>query len=288
MPAASPAPVARLGQSLTRWSERFLPDPFVLAIFLTAVAMLTGFVWFTPAAGISGPVGLADRLTGVLGGWSDAFFRGSLLEFAFQMCLVLVTGHALATSGPVQRIVARIARLPRNTAQAAVLVAIVAMVAGVLHWGLGAVVGAFLARDIGRIARREGRPLHYPLLGAAAYMGLLVWHGGLSGSAPLKIAEPGHFLADAIGVVDTRLTLFSGFNLAITGAILVLVPVLFRLLTPRASRTRRPARPLAQRAPAWRCAWRTAASSPLPSACSAWAGSPPAWFEPWTRAGAST
>ena len=30
------------------------------------------------------------------------------------------------------------------------------------------------------------------MLGAAGYTGLLVWHGGLGGSAPLKVAESGH------------------------------------------------------------------------------------------------
>jgi short-chain fatty acids transporter len=179
----------------------------------------------TPALGV--------RLEVILDGWQGKFFSPGLLRFAFQICLVLVTGHALALSPPVQRGVAAIAAIPKNTAQAAMLVAIVAEISGVIHWGLGAVIGAFLAREIGRAFQRQGRTLHYPILGAAAYMGLLVWHGGLSGSAPLKVAESNHFLVDRIGVISADQTLFSSYNLIITGVILVVVPLIFWLLSPR-------------------------------------------------------
>ncbi|GIR58884.1 MAG: hypothetical protein CM15mP65_14650 [Crocinitomicaceae bacterium] len=35
-------------------------------------------------------------------------------------------------------------------------------------------------------------PLNAGLIGAAGYCGLMVWHGGISGSSLIKIAEPGH------------------------------------------------------------------------------------------------
>jgi short-chain fatty acids transporter len=60
-----------------------------------------------------------------------------------------------------------------------------------------------------------------------------VWHGGLSGSAPLKVAEAGHFAESTIGVVGLGSTLFSALNFAITGIMVALVVVLFRVLTPR-------------------------------------------------------
>lgn len=223
--------IQRLGDALNRWSERYIPDPFVLAIILTFVAFVLGLIFYeaTPDAGFF------ERAEGVLAGWSGKFFDKDLLNFAFQMCLILVTGHALALSSPVQRLVKRIALFPKTTAHAAVLVAIVALIAGVIHWGLGAVVGAFLAREIGMRAKETGRKIHYPILGAAAYMGLLVWHGGLSASAPLNIATDDHFLMDAIGQISTSQTIFSSFNVIITGVILVLVPVLFWALTPKDS-----------------------------------------------------
>ncbi|MCA9561964.1 MAG: short-chain fatty acid transporter [Myxococcales bacterium] len=222
------SPIRKLGGGLSRWSEKWVPDPFVLAILLTLVSLLIGRLFFSGAADPGTPV-----LEVLLEGWRDSFFSPGLLRFAFQMCLVLVTGHALATAPSVQRLTTKLAALPKTTAQAAVLVSLVSMLAGILHWGLAAVVGAFLAREIGRGSTQLGKRLHYPVLGAAAYMGLLVWHGGLSGSAPLAVASEGHFLASTIGVIPTSETLFSAFNLTITGTVLVVVPLLLAAMAPK-------------------------------------------------------
>ena len=99
----------------------------------------------------------------------------------------LVTGYALAASPPVRRAIDAIANLPKSGAGGAALVASVAVLAGLVNWGLALVVGALLARAVGRSLQRRGIPCHYPLLAAAGYLGMLVWHGGFSGSAPLKM-----------------------------------------------------------------------------------------------------
>ena len=221
--------IARLGRSLSRISTRVVPDPFVLALALTGLVLALGLLRLAlvdepPADGL---------FWTLLVGWAQGFSSAPGLAFALQMCLVLVTGHALALSPPVQRAVVAIARLPRTGAGAAALVAGVAAVAGVVHWGLGAIVGAFLAREIARHARSRDLALHYPLLGAAAYAGLAVWHGGLSGSAPLKVAEAGHFAADIAGVVPVTATLLSPLNLLVTGSLVVLLPLLYYAMSPR-------------------------------------------------------
>lgn len=211
--------IARLGALLTRWSVRFVPDPFVLALMLTLLVLGIGL--------------LVAPIDDVLKGWVEGFSSPGGLTFALQMCLVLVTGHALATSPPVQRLVARLARFRLGAAGSAALVAFVACVAAVVHWGLGAIMGAFLAREIARNAEREGGvKLHYPLLGGAAYAGLAVWHGGLSGSAPLKVAEEGHFAVAHVGVLPVESTLLSPLNLIITGTLCVLIPAAFYFMTP--------------------------------------------------------
>ncbi len=219
--------LARIGQALQRLASRIVPDPFLLALGLTFVVGIGAWARL-------GASGTEDAAWQVADGWFDGFSGSGGLAFALQMCLILITGHALALSPPVQRVVRAIARLPHNAAAASALVAFVACVAGVVHWGLGAIVGALLAREIGRFAREDGILVHYPLLGAAAYSGLAVWHGGLSGSAPLKVAEEGHFLVDTVGVVPLSDTLMSPLNLAITGALIVLIPITYHLLTPHA------------------------------------------------------
>jgi len=208
---------------LSRLSRRLVPDPFVLALGLTGIVLACG--WANLSLGDDCATG--ETIGTLLDGWFGGFANPGGLAFALQMCLVLVTGHALALSPLIQRLVKKIARIPRTTAQAALVVAFVSCLAAIMHWGLGAIVGALLAREITRDCQQRDIKLHYPLLGGAAYAGMAVWHGGLSGSAPLKVAEAGHFFEDAVGVVDVSRTLGSELNLAVTGLMTITIPLLF-------------------------------------------------------------
>jgi len=214
------AMLARLGEVFSRWAERWVPDPFVLALVLTLITLVGGFA-------LSGSVGE------VLQGWYGGFSSTPLLAFALQMCLILVTGQALASSPPVQRLVRALARWPKTTPAAAGLVAFIACVTGLIQWGLGAVVAAFVVREIARSAAEDGRPMDVPVLGAAAYTGLAVWHGGLSGSAPLKAAESAQFTEGASQAIAVSETLFSPLNLVVSGGLLILLPVMCVALAPR-------------------------------------------------------
>lgn len=220
--------IARLGERLTQLAVRVVPDPFVIALGLTVVVGCFGAALLA-----GGGTPLADVPGRLFAGWFAGFSNAKLLGFALQMCLVLVTGHALALAPPVQRVIGRLARLPRTPGHATLLVAVVACAAAVLHWGLGAVVGALVAREVARHAGSRGLRVHYPLLGAAAYTGLAVWHGGLSGSAPLKVAEADHFAAKISGVVPVSETLLSPLNLVITSTLIVVIAALCWLMTPR-------------------------------------------------------
>lgn len=226
--------VARLGNALNRFSARWVPDPFVLALLLTVLVLCAGA---GRMVGL-GEHGIAESLAT---GWMDGFGLGGGLAFALQMCFVLVTGHAMALSPPVQRGIVRIAQLPKSAGSAAAMVALVACLSALVHWGLGAITGALLAREIGRHAPSRGLKIHYPLLGAAAYSGMAVWHGGLSGSAPLKVA--GGDGAEWAGELTLADLLLSPTNIVITGTLLVLIPLLFLALTPKNSELMVPADP---------------------------------------------
>src|SRR5258708_39948127 len=71
--------------------ERITPDPYIFAVVLTILTALL--------AAIFAPKGSADL---ILTGWYNGLF--SILAFAFQMVLVLVTGYALSNSSPVKRL----------------------------------------------------------------------------------------------------------------------------------------------------------------------------------------
>jgi short-chain fatty acids transporter len=214
------AMLARLGEVFSRWAERWVPDPFVLALVLTLLTLLAGFA-------------LTGSAAEVFQGWYGGFSSTPLLAFALQMCLILVTGQALATSSPVQRLVRAVARLPKRTPAAAGLVAFIACVTGLIQWGLGAVVAAFVVREIAQSAAEDGRPMDVPVLGAAAYTGLAVWHGGLSGSAPLKAAESAQFTKGAGEAIAVAETLFSPLNLLVSGGLLLLLPLMCFAMAPR-------------------------------------------------------
>jgi len=212
--------LARLGELFSRWAERWVPDPFVLALGLTSITLLAGFA-LTGSAGT------------VFQGWYDGFSSTALLAFALQMCLILVTGQALASSPPVQRLVRALARWPKRTPAAAGLVALIACLTGLIQWGLGAVVAAFVVREIANSAAEDGRAMDIPVLGAAAYTGLAIWHGGLSGSAPLKAAESAQFTQGMTQAIPVSETLFSSLNFIVSGGLLVLLPLTCMALAPK-------------------------------------------------------
>jgi len=219
--------LARLGERLSAAFRATAPEPFVLAVLLTAAAFLL-------------VLGLTEAGPTEVGGFWSSPNAGvwRFLGFSMQMCLILVTGHALAASPPARRVLGALSGLPKTAPQAAALIAFVAASLGALNWGLGLVGGALMARDTGRALERRAIPAHYPLLAAAGYVGLLVWHGGFSGTAPLKVTTqteindvlPAGTQLDPIPLTETIL---SPMNLVATGGLLLIAPLVMALLSPK-------------------------------------------------------
>lgn len=249
--------LSTLGQRLARVFRATAPDPFVLAILLTALTFLLA-LFFTDR----GDAGTGAYARTLLDAWQGGFWN--LLGFAMQMCLILVTGHALASSPPVAALLRRLASIPRTGAQAAAMTSLVAICFGLVNWGLGLIVGALLARDVSRALRAKGVAMPAGLLAAAGYTTMMVWHGGLSGSAPLAAANEtqqrailGEELAASVGAIPVSATIFSPLNLLVTGGLVIIIPALFALLAPKTM----PAAPLADATTA-----QPAAPSPPPDA----------------------
>ncbi|WCR11425.1 short-chain fatty acid transporter [Paracoccus stylophorae] len=202
-----------LSRPATRLMESWLPDAFIFVLVLTLLAAIAALTTqdVTPIA--------------LIAIWGDGFW--SLLQFAMQMLLVLVTGFILASSPPVRKILQWIAGLATSRGSAIILVSLVSLAASWINWGFGPVVGAIFAKELARQIRVD-----YRLLVAAAYSGFVIWHGGLSGSIPLTIATEGHFTADQIGVLPTSETIFAPWNLVIVIAVVIVVPLVNRLMLP--------------------------------------------------------
>lgn len=163
-----------LALALTAWTERWVPDAFVFALVATLVVVGAGVV-ATPST-----------LPQVVDAWGRGFWE--LIPFTLQMSLVIITGHVLATSPPMGRLIRAVAGWPRTPRSAVALVTLFALASSWLNWGFSLVFSAVLAREVAR--RVEG--VDYRALAAASFLGLgSIWAQGLSGSAALQMASPG-------------------------------------------------------------------------------------------------
>lgn len=216
-------------QTIETVFKRFLPSPFTIAVLLTLLTIALGFI-FSP--------GDADgnSFLQVLSFWENGIWNNALLVFAYQMMLILVLGHVLVLSKPMNQLILKLTQYANTMTKAIVLVSVSTMLVAFFNWGLGLIFGAILARKVGEQAAENQTPINYPLIGACGYVGLMVWHGGISGSAPIKVAETGHLnslmsqiaseevLAKLPNSINFNETVFSWWNLILIGVLLVLIP----------------------------------------------------------------
>ena len=197
--------------------ERYYPDPFVFVVLLSVLTFLLSLALAdaTPATALSA--------------WGDGL--PSLLAFTAQICITLLTAHALAHTDRVQILLKRIGNIPNNATSAYALVAFSAGIGSLIAWSLGLIVGATVAREVARQGAGRGIRIHYPLLVASAYAGFVIWHMGYSSSAGLFVATAGHSLEAEIGIIpitDTVFTLHNGLLALVTLAIICVVCPLMR------------------------------------------------------------
>src|SRR5262249_12173385 len=229
---AEPGLVARAALALTDWAERWIPDAFIfalLATFLVLIAAITA----TPST-----------LPQVVDAWGSGFWE--LIPFTLQMSLIIITGHVLATSPPMGRVIRTIASWPRTPRGAVALVTALTLAASWLNWGFSLVFGAVLAIEV---ARRV-HDVDYRALASASVVGLgSIWAQGLSGSAALQMATPGALqpqIRDIVanggivpgGMISFRHTIFLWQSLASVVIEVIVVTTVMWLATPPASRAR--------------------------------------------------
>lgn len=215
-------PIQKFGGTIADRVEHWMPSPFLFAILLTYVAAAAAFL----SEG-AGPTEVALA-------WYGGFW--SLLEFAMQMVLILVTAFVVAYHPRVRTLIDRLIRIPNNGRQAVVLVGVVSMLAGWISWGFGLILGAIIAREMGKHADQNGMSVHYPLLAVAGYMGMsLTWGWGMSSSAGLLQATDGNVFMEA-GVVDRVIPatewVFHPYPLALTALSIGYASLMLYLLCP--------------------------------------------------------
>ena len=234
----------KITQVIENVFKKYLPSPFTIAILLTLLTLLLALVFTKPDE-----VSSLSYCLDVFQFWENGIWTNGLLVFAYQMMLILVLGHVLVLSKPISKLILKVTNYCTNTATSAAIVSCTTMLVAFFNWGLGLIFGALLARKVAEHAQKNNIRLNYPIIGAAGYVGLMVWHGGISGSAPIKINENGHIksimqsisseevLAQIPNTIDYSQTVFSWWNLLLFLLVVIAVSFTFYFLGKRAKPT---------------------------------------------------
>jgi short-chain fatty acids transporter len=207
---------------LARAMERVVPDAITTSILLLIVMFaLSLFV------GADVPAAM------------DAYYRGlwNLLTFTMQMTLILVLSLILGATPTFRRIIASVSRLPRTRVQVVVLAVLTGAVVAYLNWGLSIALSPVIAILFAREAEKKGIAVDFLfLLATLAGVGS-IWQFGLSGSAPLLVATPGHFLESTTGVMPLSTTIWAPSAIILVIAFTLAVMVVGVVLMPKTPRT---------------------------------------------------
>lgn len=202
-----------------------LPSPFSIAILLTILTFVLALIFTEDQNNES------YHVLNLFSSWENGIWNNELLVFAFQMMLMLVLGHTLALTNSVNSLISKVTRFCTSTANAAAIISFFTIIVSLFNWGLGLIFGAIFARKVAEHASNKNLNLNYPLIGAAGYSGLMVWHGGLSGSAPIKVAETNHLTEmfkisdfDVPSAITLSETTFSQMNIFVSVLLLIVIP----------------------------------------------------------------
>lgn len=203
---------------LARWMERLVPDAVTTSILLMLILVGTSF-------GLGHP--LADT--------ADAYYRGlwMLLAFTMQMTLILVLALVIAATPFFKRGIAALSKLPTTATGVVTLACATIAVIAYVNWGLGLALGPLVAIHFAKQAEAKGLQVDFLFLQATLAGAGSVWQFGLSASAPLLMATPGHFLEAETGVMPLTSTIWAPAALIHVGVFLVATVVAGCLLMPK-------------------------------------------------------
>ena len=223
----------KLANQIEKLFKLLLPNPFTIAVILTFVSMITAFCYNWDNSKDFG-----HQCITIISYWEEGLWNPSLLVFSMQMVLMLVLGNVLALSKPLIKGINFMTKFCNNTAKSAFWVCLLSLIISLFNWGLGLIFGALFARKVAENAKKKNWVIHYPLVGACGYAGLMVWHGGFSGSAPVKVAEVGHlkslmadiYSAKKLAALPDHLTfaetVLSPMNIFVSACLLIMLPIL--------------------------------------------------------------
>jgi short-chain fatty acids transporter len=213
-----------------------LPSPFSIALLLTFFTIFLALIW--PSHSLSENQNWLDKFVNILNSWNNGLWNVKGLAFAIQMMLMLLLGHVLALTSPVNATINQLIPFCSNNARSAFIITFFTLIVSWFNWGLGLVFGAIFCKKIMDYAAKSSIGLNHGLIGACGYSGLMIWHGGISGSSLLKISEKGHLTdlapesvkSNVPELIDFSKTVFSNMNIFVTCSLLVALPITMYVL----------------------------------------------------------
>ena len=211
-----------LAQPFVRFVDKCYPDAFLFVIILT-------FITFFLSLGFTDSNSLE-----IINSWGNGLPK--LFTFTAQICVIMITAHALAHTDPIERFLNRVGSLPNSQVHAYAIVAFVSGIASLFAWSFGLIVGGLIAKFVAIGCQKKSIKVHYPLIVASAYSGYVIWHMGYSSSAALFVASENHSLIDKIGILPVTETIFSSFNIFMALATLLTITIVAPLMRPKDSK----------------------------------------------------
>ena len=208
-----------LAQPFVKFVDKCYPDAFLFVIILT-------FITFFLSLGFTDSNSLE-----IINAWGNGLPK--LFTFTAQICVIMITAHALAHTDPIERFLNKVGSLPNSQVHAYAIVAFVSGIASLFAWSFGLIVGGLIAKFVAIGCQKKSIKVHYPLIVASAYSGYVIWHMGYSSSAALFVASENHSLIDKIGILPVTETIFSSFNIFMALATLLTITILAPLMRPK-------------------------------------------------------
>ena len=200
--------------TLSNWSQRFIPDAFPLVLTLTLLVAVLALI-FTESTPLS-----------VLQNWYDGFW--SMLTFTINIVMLMFTGFLVANSKPVNKLLLKLAKIPKSTSSAVLLFMIVSIVLFYIHFALGMAAAILFGKAMIVEQDKKGNKLPISLIAAAGGF-CIVFQAGPTASAPLTVSSAGHFMEEVIGTIPLTET-----SMALPVILMnVVMAVIFILVFPR-------------------------------------------------------
>ena len=123
-----------LAQPFVKFVDKCYPDAFLFVIILTFITFFLSLS-FTDSSSIE-----------IINAWGNGLPK--LFTFTAQICIIMITAHALAHTDPIERLLNKVGSLPTSANQSYALVAFVSGVASLFAWSFGLIVGGLIAKFV--------------------------------------------------------------------------------------------------------------------------------------------